>query len=214
MAAALPLTPHGHSDYTPIPQESNRDFTRPSPPATPRRLLYFAWLTSLNGGTHAVDRPFPARGHAVASHARRDTGATARWPRAIDMARRDGVTESFGAVLQTYRVRARLSQLALSKICGIHASIINRFERGDRTPADAETIDRLAAGLAVSAAERDRLRAAGGFFPVAIERLGAADADLLLVADILADETIPPAERDEFRALIRIGARRWRSVPR
>ena len=121
--------------------------------------------------------------------------------------------EQFGAVLRCYRERAHLSQLALSKISGVHASIINRFERGEREPADRDMIDRLASALRLTPAEHDRLLAAGGFFPDPIERLGAADPDLLLVADILADETIPAAERDEFRTLIRIGARRWRPLP-
>lgn len=118
--------------------------------------------------------------------------------------------ETFGAVLQRFRRRARLSQLALAKISGVHASIINRFERDERQPADRDVIDRLAAGLCLTPAEHDHLLAAGGFFPRAIERIGAADPDLLLVANLLADETIPLADREEFRALLRMTARRWR----
>ena len=117
---------------------------------------------------------------------------------------------SFGALLRQYRERARLSQLGLARISGVHASIINRFERDERQPADREMIDRLATALRLPPADYDRLLAAGGFFPVAIARLGAADPDLLLVADILADETIPAAEREEFRTLLRIVGRRWR----
>ena len=117
---------------------------------------------------------------------------------------------SFGAVLRQYRECARLSQLGLARISGVHVSIINRFEHDERQPADREIIDRLATALRLRAADCDRLLAAGGFFPVAIERLGAADPDLLLVAAILADETIPAAEREEFRTLLRIVGRRWR----
>jgi transcriptional regulator with XRE-family HTH domain len=122
--------------------------------------------------------------------------------------------ETFGAVLRRFRQRARLSQLALAKISGVHASIINRFERDERQPADRDMIERLAEGLRLTPAERDCLLAAGGFFPSAIERLGAADPDLLLVANLLADETIPLADRDEFRVLLRMTARRWRSAAR
>ena len=117
---------------------------------------------------------------------------------------------SFGALLRQYRERARLSQLGLARISGVHASIINRFERDERQPADREMIDRLATALRLPPADSDRLLAAGGFFPVVIARLGAADPDLLLVAAILADETIPVAEREEFRTLLRIVGRRWR----
>jgi hypothetical protein len=54
------------------------------------------------------------------------------------------------------------------------------------------------------------LLAAGGFFPDPIARLGADDPDLLLLADILADETIPEAERQELRQVLRIVGKRWR----
>lgn len=118
--------------------------------------------------------------------------------------------QSFGELLRTYRERQGLSQLALAKRSGVHASIINRFERGERQPADRDMIDRLAEALGVTSAEADRLLAAAHFFPSAIERLGAADPDLLLVADILSDATIPAEERDDLRALLRIAARRWR----
>ena len=118
--------------------------------------------------------------------------------------------ETFGMVLQGYRRRAAISQLALAKISGVHASIINRFERDEREPADDAMIDRLAAGLKLTPFEHDRLLAAGGFFPNAIKRLGAADPDLLLVANLLADERISAADRDEFRTVLRLTARRWR----
>jgi transcriptional regulator with XRE-family HTH domain len=117
--------------------------------------------------------------------------------------------DTFGAVLQGYRRRAGISQLALAKISNVHASIINRFERDERQPADRDMIDRLAAGLKLTPFEHDRLLAAGGFFPNAIERLGAADPDLLLVANLLADERLTAADRDDFRALLRLTARRW-----
>ncbi|MCC6625992.1 MAG: helix-turn-helix domain-containing protein [Chloroflexi bacterium] len=118
--------------------------------------------------------------------------------------------DTFGTVLQRFRARAGVSQLALSKICGVHASIINRFERDERQPADRDMIDRLAAGLALAPVERDQLLAAGGFFPRAIERLGAADPDLLLVASVLTDERLSVADRDEFRTVLRLLAGRWR----
>jgi transcriptional regulator with XRE-family HTH domain len=121
--------------------------------------------------------------------------------------------DSFGTVLQRFRTRAGVSQLALSKVSGVHASIINRFERDERQPADRDMIDRLAGSLALTPTEHDQLLAAGGFLPRAIERLGAADADLLLVANLLADDQIPANLRDDFRAVLRLLASRWRCPP-
>jgi transcriptional regulator with XRE-family HTH domain len=118
--------------------------------------------------------------------------------------------QRFGTVLQQYRERAGLSQLALSKVSGVHASIINRFERDERQPASRDMVERLAQALRLAPAEHDHFLAAGHFLPGPIEQIGAADPDLLLVASILADESIPAEEREEFRTLIRIGARRWR----
>jgi transcriptional regulator with XRE-family HTH domain len=122
--------------------------------------------------------------------------------------------ETFGTVLAAYRTRQGLSQLGLAKISGVHASIINRFERDERQPADRDMIDRLAEALQLTPAEHDRLLAAGRFFPAPIERLGAADPDLLLLADILSDETIPASDREELRQVLRAVARRWRVVAR
>lgn len=121
---------------------------------------------------------------------------------------------SFGAALRRYRERAGLSQLGLAKVSGVHASIINRFEREERQPADREMVGRLAAALRLPPGDCDALLAAAGFFPVSIARLGAADPDLLLVAEILADETIPAEDREEFRTFIRIAGRRWREASR
>ena len=118
--------------------------------------------------------------------------------------------ETFGVVLRRFRERSHLSQLALSKTSGVHASIINRFERDERHPADRGMVERLAAALRLSPQERDQLLAAAQFFPDSIERIGAADPDLLLVADILADDTLSVTDRDEFRQVLRVLGRRWR----
>jgi transcriptional regulator with XRE-family HTH domain len=118
----------------------------------------------------------------------------------------------FGEVLRRWRERARLSQLALARLSGVHASIINRFEGGERQPAERAMVERLAEALALATGERDQLLATAGFFPETLARLGAADADLLLIAGILADETIAVAERQELRLLLRIVARRWRPL--
>jgi transcriptional regulator with XRE-family HTH domain len=118
---------------------------------------------------------------------------------------------SFGALLRRLRQRAGLSQNALAKRAGLDASAINRLERGERGQTRREAVEALAAALALAPAERDQLLAAGGHLPASLARLGLADPTLLLVADVLADERIPAAERAEFRELIRLAARRWRT---
>jgi hypothetical protein len=68
----------------------------------------------------------------------------------------------------------------------------------------------LAAALALSPAERDRLLTAADMPPEWLVRLDAADPTLVLVADILADDHIPADQRDDFRRQIALAARRWR----
>lgn len=117
---------------------------------------------------------------------------------------------SFGALLRRFRERVGLSQNALAKRAGLDASAINRLERGERSQTRRAAVEALAAALGLTPAERDQLLAAGGHLPTSLARLGLADPTLLLIADILADERIPAAERAEFRELIRLAARRWR----
>lgn len=122
-----------------------------------------------------------------------------------------GAAPTFGALLQRFRLRAGLSQNALAKRAALDASAINRLERGERGQTRRAAVEALATALGLAPAERDQLLAAGGHLPASLLRLGLADPTLLLVADVLADERIPLAERAEFRELIRLAARRWRS---
>lgn len=117
---------------------------------------------------------------------------------------------AFGTLLRHLRVGAGLSQNALAKRAGLDASAINRLERGERGQTRRTAVEALAAALNLAAVERARLLAAGGHLPEAVARLGLSDPTLLLVADVLADEGIPAAERAELRELIRLAARRWR----
>jgi transcriptional regulator with XRE-family HTH domain len=108
----------------------------------------------------------------------------------------------FGELLRQYRERAGISQNALGKRTGIHPSIINRLESGEREPARREQIEALARGLGLAPHELDALLAAAGQLPAAIERLGAGHPVLVLVASVLTDERIPASERERFRAAV------------
>lgn len=110
----------------------------------------------------------------------------------------------FGELLRQYRERAGISQNALGKRTGIHPSMINRMESGEREPARREQVEALARGLGLAAHEVDELLAAAGQLPAAVERLGAGHPLLVLVAAVLTDERIPPAERERFCAAVTV----------
>ncbi len=116
---------------------------------------------------------------------------------------------TFGAELRRLREGAGLSQSAVAKRVGLNASYINRLESGEREPPRAETVLALADGLGVSGDERDRLLVAAGHLPVALAKLGAGDPTICLVAEVLADDGLPLADRQEFREALTAIARRW-----
>lgn len=121
--------------------------------------------------------------------------------------------ETFGAELKRLREAAGLSQSGLAKRVGLNASYINRLESGEREPPRAETVVALAEALGVGGADRDGLLVAAGHLPVALAKLGAGDPTIGLVAEILADDSLPAADRQEFRDVLTAIARRWRPCP-
>lgn len=116
----------------------------------------------------------------------------------------------FGATLRRARLAVGLSQNEVGRRSGVNPGTINRLEAGEREPTGREQVSAFAAALALSPAEHDRLLAAAGILPEPLARLGAADPTLVLVAEILADDTIPAGEREDFRTQILLAARRWR----
>jgi len=116
--------------------------------------------------------------------------------------------ESFGGLLRTYRERARLSQSALARRAGLDPSFVNRLESGQRS-AERSVAEKLVAALELTSAETDRLLAAGGHLPALFARVSLSDPTLQLVVQILSDERLSPADRDEFREVIRLIGQRW-----
>jgi len=115
----------------------------------------------------------------------------------------------FAELLRVARRRAGLSQSALARAVGIDASYLNRLERAEREPPRRSTVEALAGALGLGPDEADRLLVAAGRLPSALEKLGPLDPTVRLVAGILADECIPSAEREEFRQIVELVARRW-----
>lgn len=133
--------------------------------------------------------------------------------RAVDItSERAPPHEQFPALLRRFRERACLSQNGLADRVGRDPGTINRLESGKRAPVNRELVEDLAAGLSLTAEERDLFLAAAGHLPSAFAHLGLGDPDLRLVADLLSDETIPVEERREFRLALRLAARRWRRI--
>ncbi len=116
----------------------------------------------------------------------------------------------FGGLLKTYRVAAGLSQNALAKRVGVNPAYVNRLESGERRPSQRHYVLDLARELSLNEEQTNRLLEAGGHLPRGFDRMDARDHTQRLVADILGDETIPRQEREEFRQVIALVARRWR----
>lgn len=119
----------------------------------------------------------------------------------------------FPSLLKAFRERSGLSQNGLADRCGRDPGTINRLESGKRAPVNREMVEEIARALSLTREEGDALLASAGHLPIAYERVGLADRDLSLVADILSDDKLSPSERAEFRLMIRLAARRWRDVP-
>ena len=118
--------------------------------------------------------------------------------------------EEFGALLSELRQRSGLSQNALARRAGINPGTVNRLESGQRAPSNRELVLTLADALGLDSADRDRLLAAAGHLPIVFDQEAVTDPALRLVADVLADATIPEVEREEFRQVLRLIARRCR----
>lgn len=121
-----------------------------------------------------------------------------------------GAEQDFARLLATFRSRAGVSQNALARMVGADASYLNRLERAQREPPRRELVESLATALGLRPEEADRLLVAAGHLPRALAALGPLDPTVALLADVLADEAIPAAERSELREIVRLIARRWR----
>lgn len=117
--------------------------------------------------------------------------------------------ESFGDRLRALREARALSQNALARAAELSPSLANMLEGGDRRPT-ADITRRLARALGLDEADTDDLLALAGQLPLAYDRISPADPDLLLIAQVLGDESIPTEERRQLRAIVRVACVRWR----
>lgn len=124
----------------------------------------------------------------------------------------DDPATTFGELLSCLRLAAGVSQNALGRVAGVHASYINRLERGERTTPTREVIFALARALSATAAERDRLLWRTGYLPQRLQRLGVNDLTVVAVLDLLADERLPLVAKDGVRSCIEAMSTFWDSA--
>ena len=117
----------------------------------------------------------------------------------------------FASMLKHQRQGAGLSQTALARLVEVHPSYISRLEKGDRSPANREFIEKLATALGAGLHEKNEILLAAGFAPVMLADLRRENPTLQLLADILEDDAVPAEEKDLIAEHIRQINRRWRS---
>lgn len=116
--------------------------------------------------------------------------------------------DGFGSLLRSFRERAGLSQSALARRAGLDPSFVNRLESGQRS-AERAVAEKLVEALALGPPDADALLAAGGYLPSSLSRLWLRDPTLRTIAQILTDDRLSEADRDDFRRVIALLAKRW-----
>ena len=115
-------------------------------------------------------------------------------------------SESFGSLLHRYRQRAGLAQNALARATGINVGTINRLERDQRLPASRQQVLALVAALQLSMAETNRLLDAAGLPAEGFGPAITGNPAICRLVDLLQDEAIPQADRDDLLAMIQHSA--------
>ena len=107
----------------------------------------------------------------------------------------------FGDLLDAYRHRAGLSQSKLATRAGFDHSYVSRLASGGRLPT-RETVDRLAAALGLSDADRDALLASANFLPRDVSSLLVGEPAIGEVLDLLRDQTVSEGQKARVRQLV------------
>jgi transcriptional regulator with XRE-family HTH domain len=116
-------------------------------------------------------------------------------------------SETFGSLLRAYRLRAGLAQNALARAAGINAGTVNRLEHDQRLPASRGQVLDLAAALVLEMAETNRLLYAAGLPAEGFGPAITGNPAICRLVDLLQDEAVPDAIRDEMLAIVDHAAR-------
>lgn len=107
-------------------------------------------------------------------------------------------TTTFPGLLQAMRNERGWSKAVLAKRAKFDPSTITRLEQGSREP-ERETVLQLADAMALTMSDRDRLLAASGYRSDTWD-----DPDLVQIATLLADSSLPANVRHEIRTMLRM----------
>ena len=110
---------------------------------------------------------------------------------------------TFAEVLRRLREARGRSKTALAAAVGTDSGYLTRCEQGERTPSTVELVDRIARALDCSPAETDQLRVAAGFLPLALEKVGPDDPEIVLLARLLDPAALPESARQAVRGVVR-----------
>lgn len=105
---------------------------------------------------------------------------------------------TFPLLLQHLRSVRGWSKADLAKRAAFDPSTITRLEQGSRAP-ERETVTQLADAMALPMTDRDRLLAAAGYRSDTWD-----DPDLVEIATLLADPSLPPGVRRDIRTMLRV----------
>jgi transcriptional regulator with XRE-family HTH domain len=111
---------------------------------------------------------------------------------------RSAAPASFPRLLEQLRQARGLSKADLAKKTGLDPSTITRFEQGARAP-ERSTILQLADAMVLPMIERDRLLSSAGFRSELWD-----DPQLVELSQLLAEQGIQEAARQEARSVIRM----------
>jgi transcriptional regulator with XRE-family HTH domain len=118
--------------------------------------------------------------------------------------------EDFPSLLRMYRERTGRSRNELAREVGVDPSYVSRMELGEREPPRQHVVEDLARALRLGILDRNRLLMAAGYAPMSLTQLGSWDEALQEVTDVLNDSRLTAEEREEFRQVVRLIAKRWR----
>jgi transcriptional regulator with XRE-family HTH domain len=124
----------------------------------------------------------------------------------------EAIALAFGATVHALRLEVGISLNELARRAGVDPAYIHRIEgRGAHRPPlpRRPVVTAIAAALGSDAHQTDQLLALAGHTPTALLELGGWDGTLACVAEMLADPAISGPAKAEFRAVVRIMARRW-----
>jgi len=120
--------------------------------------------------------------------------------------------ETFPELLKWHRVRAGLTQMALSERAKLGTNCVYRLERGQRRPS-GEMVLKLARTLSLNLQQTDELIETAGHAPIALTSwlrpMSDADPTYRALRTVLDAPRLSPASKANLRACIEVMCATW-----